>query len=440
MKARVRAKTDPFERQIEHALHPGEFIHYRECFSFVSGLDQIAAEIKNMIATEPSRAAALCETFLAGCHAKVEQLDDSSGSFGMFVRDLICLWIKARQAGSADPDETASTLMAWMDDDPYAFCYEIEKDTTAAFDKAGRAAFEKQARARFEAASAEASGYPYRRWGAVLRAIYVAQRNVAAYVALAERTGLTPEDCLAVAKLLVSRTKTDALAWIERGRALDRAGRFQSTAAYDLDQLHRELLTKLDRGDEALEAAWADYREQPSKYSYDDLMKFVPKAERPAWREKALEAAKNADLQSAIELFVKTKELGRLAELVRGAAVKALEQVSHYATEPAAKRLEKSHPDLAARLWLAQGLRIVEAKKSKYYEAALSNFERARDCYQRAGLAAEWERTVQQVRAAHFRKSGFIGGFDALAAGAKRRDQPSFLERAKERWSEKHRS
>jgi len=112
--------------------------------------------------------------------------------------------------------------------------------------------------------------------------------------------------------------------------------------------------------------------------------------------------------------------------------------MSHYATEPAAKHLEDGHPDLAARLWRAQGLRIVEAKKSKYYEAALSNFERARDCYLRAGLAVEWEKTVRQVLAAHFRKSGFISGFQALASGAKRAAQPSFLDRAKARWRDPH--
>jgi hypothetical protein len=39
--------------------------------------------------------------------------------------------------------------------------------------------------------------------------------------------------------------------------------------------------------------------------------------------------------------------------------------VSHYNTQPAAKKLEKPHPDLAARLWRAQGMRIVDAKKSK---------------------------------------------------------------------------
>jgi hypothetical protein len=59
--------------------------------------------------------------------------------------------------------------------------------------------------------------------------------------------------------------------------------------------------------------------------------------------------------------------------------------------------LEKGHPDLAARLWRAPGMRIANAKKSKYYDAALSNFERARDCYQRAGLAVEWEQIVRRV-------------------------------------------
>ncbi len=199
------------------------------------------------------------------------------------------------------------------------------------------------------------------------------------------------------------------------------------------------MLTKLGRRDEALEAAWADFRKGPSKYAYDDLMQFVPEAERADWHEKALDVAKGADLDSLLELLVETGEIERLAELVRGSTDSALEQVSHYTTQPAAKKLEKPHPDLAARLWRAQGMRIVDAKKSKYYDAALSNFERARDCYQRAGLAVEWEETVRRVRAAHSRKTSFISGFESLAAGARRADQPSFLERAKVRWGERYR-
>jgi len=404
----------------------------------VSRLEEVAATIDTLVAAEPDRAVALYEAFLAGCHAKADELDDSSGSFGQFAQDLICRWIKSLQAAGADPHTTASTLLAWMDDDPYAFCYQIEKDAAAAFDEAGLAAFEKQIGDRFDTASADPSSWTYRRMAEILRAIYVARRDIQAYIALAEQTELKPEDCLAIAKLFVPREPNEALAWVERGRALDRKSQFRSTAAYDLDKLHPELLSKLGRADEALKAAWADFQKSPSKFTYDDLMKFVPKTERTAWHEKALNAACGADLHSLLELFVETKDMERLAELVRGSSDEALENVSHHATQPAAKRLEKNHSGLAARLWRAQGMRIVDAKKSKYYDAALSNFKRARDCYQRAGLADEWEQTVRRVCALHYRKTSFIRGFQALAAGAKRSERPSFLERAKTRWGERH--
>lgn len=439
MKTKQRNKPDQVELLMESSFRPGTFIRDGECFTFVSGLEEVATIIDKLVAVEPARAVALFEAFLAGCHAKTDELDDSSGRFGQFARDLICRWIKSRQAAGVDPRMTASTLLAWMDDDPYGFCYQIEKDAAAAFDKAGLAAFEKQIRERFDTLSADSSSWTYRRGAEILRAIYIAQRDIEAYIALTEQVKLKLEDCLAIAKLVVPRDPNKALVWVERGLALDRESQFRSTAAYDLDKLHRQLLSKLGREEEALEAAWADFRKHPSKSAYDDFMKFVPRDDRAVWHQKALNAAREADLHSVLELFTETKETERLADLVRTSSDEALEDVSHYATEPAAKRLEKNHPGLAARLWCAQGLRIVNAKKSKYYDAALSNFERARDCYQRAGLATEWEQTVRRVCASHYRKIGFINGFQALAAGAKRGKRLSFLEHAKTRWGERQR-
>jgi hypothetical protein len=80
----------------------------------------------------------------------------------------------------------------------------------------------------------------------------------------------------------------------------------------------------------------------------------------------------------------------------------------------------------------------VETQCSCGYEAALSNFERAKDCYRAAGLAAEWEQTVRRVCTLHNRKTGFINRFQALVAGAKRCEPSSFLERAKTRCREQH--
>ncbi len=211
-------------------------------------------------------------------------------------------------------------------------------------------------------------------------------------------------------------------------------------ASHDFAKLKRDLLTKLGRGDEALDAAWSDYRKHPSTYTYDDLMKYVPKAQRKAWHEKAIEASMGVDLRSIMDLLLKTKELDRLAELVRRTKDHDLEDLSHYATERTAKKFEKARPGLAARLWRAQGLRILNAKKSKYYDAALSNFERAKRCFERAGLDDEWNKTVRQVRTDHHRKSSFMPGFEGLVEGMGPSNEPSFLNRAKARWRAKERS
>ncbi|MBF8287504.1 MAG: hypothetical protein HW381_612, partial [Candidatus Rokubacteria bacterium] len=87
---------DPLEAAIEAALQPGRFIAYRAGWGFVSSLEEVAGQIEKLVRTDPERVGGLYETFLAGCYEKAEELDDSSGSFGMFVESLYCGWIKAR--------------------------------------------------------------------------------------------------------------------------------------------------------------------------------------------------------------------------------------------------------------------------------------------------------------------------------------------------------
>jgi uncharacterized Zn finger protein len=147
-----------------------------------------------------------------------------------------------------------------------------------------------------------------------------------------------------------------------------------------------------------------------------------------------MDAAAGADLYSLIELWLETKEIDRLVDRLRRAPDAGLEAISHYATEPVAKKLAKTHPDVAAKVYRALGLRILKAKKSKYYGAALANFEDARRCYERAGLGATWEALVREVRAEHHRKTGFMAGFEEVVAGGGPSAKPSFLERAKARW------
>ncbi len=201
--------------------------------------------------------------------------------------------------------------------------------------------------------------------------------------------------------------------------------------------MRRELLTKLGRRDEAIEIAWTEYRGHPSKSGFDGLMEVMPKVQRPAWRERALDAALGGDLRSVMELFTETGETERLRDLVSGAADSDLQNISHFVTEPAAMKLDKPYPEQAARLWRAQAMRIVDAGKSRYYDAAVANLDRARRCYLRAGLRAEWEAAVRHIREDHHRKTGFMRAFERVAKGGDFQEPPSFLERAKARWGVK---
>ncbi len=438
---RKRYPRDPVEGQIEAALDPGRFVEDRGCFSFVEDLEEVENDIAALVSGAPSRAVGLYEAFLAGCYEKANEVDDSSGSFGMFVGTLFCGWVKARQAAGVASEETAARLLAWMDDDPFGFCFELEKDLAGALDRPGRAALVGLVHARLDAAPPPAEGssrhaqdYARHRCGQVLRALHLAQKDIEAYVQLAEESGLGAEDCHAIATMLIARRRPEeALSWAERGIEVDLKDGHRSSAGGELARLKRQLLKKLGREDEALDAAWAGYQAWPSTYTYAELMKFVPRAERAAWHARAIEAAAGTDLHSHIDLLLKAKESERLAELVGRTGTDALEAVSPYALEPAARKLASAHPGAAAALWRAMGMSIVKAKKSKSYGGALRYLEQAKRCYEKAGLQEEWQQVVDKVRAEHHRKTGFMSGFEELVSGT-RHEEPPFLERAKSRW------
>lgn len=259
----------------------------------VSELEEVAATIDKLIATEPVRAVAVYETFLAGCHAKADELDNSSdSSLGNSPR------IKARQATGADPDKTAfhAAYVGWTTTRTLSATKlkKMPRQLSTRQDwRPSRARFENPSRLprRNRPVGSTCAG-PRSCALSMLR--NGTSRRISRWLS---RTELKPEDYVAVAKLLVPRGQM-RLCWVERGRALDREKQFRSTAAYDLDKLHRELLSGRGRGNEALEAAWAGSRKHASKFTYDDLMKLVPKTERTAWHEKALNSGSGADLQS----------------------------------------------------------------------------------------------------------------------------------------------
>jgi len=60
-----RRRADRTE-QVEAALQPGRFISYGAAWSFIEGLENVAAQTAALVRSSPPRAVTLYETFLAG--------------------------------------------------------------------------------------------------------------------------------------------------------------------------------------------------------------------------------------------------------------------------------------------------------------------------------------------------------------------------------------
>jgi uncharacterized Zn finger protein len=359
----------------------------------------------------------------------------------MFVEGLFGGWIQAREAAGADSDETAATLVHWIENDPYGFCSHLERQAVTMCTAHGLAAFAQAVAARRAEAETSRSSRPdqadhqyrQRRLTEILKAIYVAQQNLEGYLSLCTEESLTPPDCEIVADLYQRRHEPEtALTWVDRGLQLEVQGRRGSS--YRLQELKRSLLHTLDRSAEALQLAWQDFQTAPSTFTYQILMVEAPEADRAQWHAQAMAAAETGTLWILIPLWLAAQEIDRLVARLRPLEDGALEALSHGITEPAAARLATSHPDVAAKLYRALGLRILTAKKSKYYGAALAHFAHAKECYARAGLDHEWQALVALVSRLHGRKYGFMPGFERVVSGQPPPKEPSFLERAQRRW------
>lgn len=442
MTPRKRKQIEPFEQAIEAALSPGTFISYGAASPFVDNVQDVADDIGKIMKSEPERASLLFETFIGACHEKADEIDDSSGDFGMLVEGLFLAWVKSRQAANHDPNETAKILLSWMEGDPYGFCHNLDRQVVKVLDKKGLEAFVGQIRAKFESASSldeqRFPGYTGRRWAGVLKTLLAGQRDVEAYKALCAQTELVAKDCLALAEIYQSRRRLgEALSWVERGLAIARSDNQRPIEDHELQAMERALLARIGRPGDALQSAWTEFEAHPSAFTYKELMRYVPADEMKIWHQKAMEASEKGSLVAQIELWLKEKEMDRLVSRLRRATARELEALGHSTAEPLAGKLERDHPEVSARIYCALCMRVINAGKSKYYDAALENIERAKKCYAKAGLNDDWQAVVAGVRQRHFRKKGFMAGFEDIVSGALKYGEPPFLERAKARWLKK---
>ena len=141
----------------------------------------------------------LYEIFLSGCYEKAEEIDDSGGNLGMFFEELFCSWIYGRQKAKYDPKETIDSVLKWMENDDYGFCYKIEKSIVKIFCRDELKIFESSIRSRFDDAYSLEDpkedkrinnySYPVRENAGILKTIYNEKKDIKSYLSLCKKVG-----------------------------------------------------------------------------------------------------------------------------------------------------------------------------------------------------------------------------------------------------------
>lgn len=444
---RQTEQRDPLLIEIRQELMPGWFVRYEDMFDFGRHLYQVEEKIAALVDNgETERAIGLYEVFLAAAYDKMEECDDSSANLSMFWQCLFCGWIKARQAAERPAAETVEQILKWKQNDDYGFCYRIEQDVAKVLDAEGYKLFVQHYEKLVADGLADMPdpkptaifeyGNDVRLPALSLKDIYEAKGDAESFAALCDRTDLSPSDCERLVRMEMSRKRwQQALAWVEKGLELEPTRNWHNEGSHGLESKKPEILAKLGRKDESLAMAWADFEKHPSDHTYERFMEFVPKVARAEWHMRAMKTAAHADIDDFMDICVATGEWEPLASRVLAESDGALEDLSHYTLEPAAEGLAKRNIPSATKLYRALGFRILTSKKSKYYDAALSHFQSARNLCRKANLDAEWQAVVDRVYAEHSRKYGFMPGFEQLLAG-KTESNPSFAEKARARWQQ----
>ena len=109
-------------------------------------------------------------------------------------------------------------------------------------------------------------------------------------------------------------------------------------SALELRNLKRALLKRLGRPDDARELAWAEFQAHPFRFTYEELMRYVPRQDRAQWFDRAMAAAEAGELGDLIELWLATREITRLVERVRNATDAQLQGLSRVTSPPSPPR------------------------------------------------------------------------------------------------------
>jgi len=413
---------------IRHTIDVDGFVPYREAYTYSRGVNRIVRQLRELLKSgEQALTMALTEYAIELVERQLEQIDDSDGSLGMVIEDLMVLHLDACHAAKPDPKSLAEKLFDNEVNDPWGFWNDSYERYAGILKEEGKKAFRRLAEEAWEELPCLKPGEKDpnrygRRWTLtkMVKGFAEKDNDFERVVEVMSKDLSELHDFLAIAEWCrEARKYTLAREWAEKGLEA-----FSDRPDSRLRKFLAEEYVRAKRQDEAVILIWENFADRPILSTYQDLLKYSGKAKQQQhWREKALkwiqddlerirkEAKRSqsrwswelVDHSLLVEIFLWEKKLADAwKEAQTGGCSDSL-------WLKLAKERETEYPSDAVPIYQRLVEQEIQKKNNQSYQEAVDMIGHIRKLMLGMGEEEEFRQYLAEIVKQHKRKRNFIG-------------------------------
>lgn len=413
---------------IRHTIDIGGFVPYREAYSYSRGVHRIVRQLRELLNSgEQTSVLKLTEYAIELVERQLEQIDDSDGSLGMVIEDLMVLHLDACRAAKPDPKSLAEKLFDNEINDPWGFWNDSYDRYAGILKEEGKKAFRRLAEEAWKELPClkpgeEDSNHYGRRWTLtkMVKGFAEKDNDFERVVEVMSKDLSELHDFLAIAERCREAKKYRlAREWAEKGLEA-----FSDRPDSRLRKFLAEEYVRAKRQDEAVTLIWENFADRPILSTYQDLLKYAGKAKQQhRWREKALKwirddferrrkKAKSSQSRWSWELVDHSLLVGiflwekKLADAWKEAQTGGC---SDSLWLRLAKERETEYPVDAVPIYQRLVEQEIQKKNNQSYQEAVDMIGHTRKLMLGMGEEEEFKQYLAEIVKQHKRKRNFIG-------------------------------
>lgn len=427
--AKRRAKgldVATYERAIDEAVVPGDFVDYHAAHDYASGIDDVVDSIEELLTSGyAAEVITLVEHALEAVETAMESIDDSDGYMSGIFERLQTIHLKACTKAKPDPEALARRLFTWELRTDWDTFFGAAETYAGVLGTPGLAMYRKLAEAEWAKVPSLSPGRmavaPYGKRFRITQIMETLARqtgDVERVVAIKQRDLSSAYDYLQIAEAYRAARKHDlALEWAERG-----VKAFPDRTDWRLREFLAREYHRRKRHDEAMALVWAAFGEAPALEQYRTLKTHADKIGRwTEWRAKALDVLRQSVASAKRETRGQRWGWYRSADHTELVRVLLWENDAEAAWREAAeggcsnglwmelaRKREATHPEDALPVYQRQIEPVVNQKNNHAYREAVELLRKVHGLMKRLGRPVEFTRYLESIRAAHKAKRNFI--------------------------------